>query len=198
MKWTFEQKLWQQGYALTAGIDEAGRGALAGPVVAAAVILPYGSYRYNDSKQLSKEKRESYAREIKTKALAWAVACASPREIDSINILQATHLAAHRALAKLKVTPQALVTDYLNLKTKLQLLAPSKADSQSYQVAAASILAKTSRDQIMITYAESYPQYGFQDHKGYGSSVHLAALDEFGVTDIHRLSYKPVAQRRLF
>ena len=198
MKWTFEQQLWQQGYALTAGIDEAGRGALAGPVVAAAVILPYGSYKYNDSKQLSKEKRESYALEIKTQALAWAVAWASPKEIDTMNILQATHLASQRALANLSMTPQALVTDYLKLKTNLQLIAPSKADSQSYQVAAASILAKTSRDKMMLSYAESYPQYGFQDHKGYGSSVHLAAIDEFGVTDIHRLSYKPVAQRRLF
>lgn len=198
MKWTFEQQLWQQGYSLTAGIDEAGRGALAGPVVAAAVILPYGTYKYNDSKQLSKEKRERFAFEIKKQALAWSVAWASPKEIDTINILQATHLASHRALVKLSLTPEALVTDFLKLKTNLTLLAPSKADSQSYQVAAASILAKTSRDQMMIEYAESYPQYGFQDHKGYGSSVHLAAIDKFGVTDIHRLSYKPVAQRRLF
>ncbi len=198
MKWIFEQQLWQQGYALTAGIDESGRGALAGPVVAAVVILAYGNYEYNDSKQISKEKRDVFARDIKTRALAWAVASASPQEIDNLNILQATHLASHRAIAKLSKVPQALVTDYLKLKTKLEILAPSKADSQSYQVAAASILAKTTRDQIMTDYAKKFPQYRFEDHKGYGSSVHLAAIDEFGVTDIHRLSYKPVAQRRLF
>jgi ribonuclease HII len=196
--WRFEQKLWQAGYALVAGIDEAGRGALAGPVVAAAVILPLASYPYKDSKTLSAKKRYDLAQDIKSQALAWAIGQASPAEIDKLNILQATHLAAQRALGQLELRPDALLTDYLKLEFAGIVLAPAKADALSSQVAAASILAKTSRDQIMINAALSYPEYLFERHKGYGAKAHLEAINSLGACPLHRRSFRPVLQAKLF
>lgn len=196
--WNLEEYLWKKGYALVAGIDEAGRGALAGPVVAAAVILPKASYCYRDSKTLSKTQRENLAEDIKKVALAWAIAEASPVDIDNYNILQATHLAAKRALKLLKPEPLALVTDYLRLEVKQVVLAPAKADALSFQVAAASILAKTARDKLMLQCADLYPHYGFAQNKGYGSKEHLAALEAYGPCPLHRKSFKPVLQKRLF
>ena len=198
MNWKFEEQLWNAGYNLVAGVDEAGRGALAGPVVASVVILPKTNYPYDDSKVLTLKQREQFSREIKRRALAWATGFASAEEIDALNILKATHLAAKRALDQLGMVPHALVTDYLKLDYANPVLAPPKADSLSSQVAAASILAKTTRDQIMIKLDAKYPAYGFSKHKGYGSAVHLEALDQHGPCVEHRKTFKPVAQGRLF
>ena len=196
--WQLESLLWSRGYHLVAGVDEAGRGALAGPVAAAAVILPYGEYPFNDSKALNAEVRELLAAEVKRVALAWGLGWASAQEIDDINVLAATKLAARRAVNRLELKPTALVTDYLKLGAPWPTLAVAKGDQRSLQVAAASLLAKTERDQLMRRYARAYPQYGFAGHKGYGAPRHLVALDQHGPCPIHRLSYKPVAQRRLF
>lgn len=194
--WGLEQSLWACGYARVAGIDEAGRGALAGPVVAAAVLLPYGAYPFDDSKKLSPEVRERLACEVKRCALAWGVGAASAAEIDAFNVLGATHLAAQRALAVLlrQTVIDALVTDYLKLSFSGPVSAPPRADALSVQVAAASILAKTTRDRLMVTLAGLEPRYGFASHKGYGAPVHLRALAEHGPTAQHRLSFAPVAR----
>lgn len=196
--WTLETQLWQRGYAPVAGIDEAGRGALAGPVVAAAVILPVGDYAFRDSKTLSAGARATLADEVKRCALAWGIGLATAQEIDSINVLQATHLAAKRALEDLGLAPSALVTDYLWLNVPYPVIAVAKGDSRSLQIAAASLLAKTHRDTLMQVYADNYPGYGFEKNKGYGAPLHLNALDKHGPCDLHRRSFRPVAQRRLF
>lgn len=192
--WHLEQQHYANGLTLIAGIDEAGRGALAGPVAVAAVILPldWKPRCYRDSKTLNAEKRKQLALEIQAEALAWAVELGSASEIDQFNILRATHRAAARALGRLSVQPQALITDYLKLETKLPILHPPKADQNSYSVAAASILAKTARDVYMVVLAEQHPKYGFEQHKGYGSSQHLAALAQFGALSEHRRSFAPV------
>ncbi len=200
--WKLETVLWQLGYTLIAGVDEAGRGALAGPVVAAAVVLPKKTWPFRDSKVVSKQKRDEWASQIKDQALAWAVGLADASEVDTLNVLKATHLAAYRALEQIDlhvldlVTDLALVTDFLKLESYPYYAVP-KADARSFQVAAASILAKTTRDDLMCKYASTYPNYGFEVHKGYGSPDHLQALDTFGPCTIHRKSYKPVGQRRL-
>jgi ribonuclease HII len=198
--WSLESSLFRQGYSPTAGVDEAGRGALAGPVVAAAVVLPKQDFPFRDSKTLSAQQREAMARDIKTIALAFGIGEASAEEVDKFNVLKATHLAAKRALTQItsKLEINGLVTDFLKLEFPRPVIAVPKGDSRSLQIAAASILAKTTRDALMIQYAEIYPQYGFERHKGYGSPVHLAALEQHGLCPIHRRSYKPVAQASLF
>ena len=196
MMWNLETQHWANGFKFVAGIDEAGRGALAGPVCVAAVILPPDQKPrlYRDSKTLSATKRHALALEIKEEALAWAIEFAPASEVDKYNVLRATHRAATRAIAQLNPTPDALITDYLKLTTELALLAPAKADSSSYSVAAASILAKTARDEYMLELGKQHPTYGFQAHKGYGSSQHLKALEQYGVIFEHRRSYAPVAR----
>ena len=196
--WWLERDLWLRGYSPVAGVDEAGRGALAGPVVAAAVILPHGTFAYDDSKKLSAVVRAALAEDIKLKALAWAVGMASAQEVDTLNVLWATHLAARRAVAQLELRPAALVTDYLKLAVSYPVTAVPKADARSFQVAAASILAKTTRDALMAEYAHDYPHYGFEGHKGYSAPRHLAALSQHGPCDLHRRSFRPVAQAPLF
>jgi ribonuclease HII len=193
--WQLEQQHLTHGYRLIAGIDEAGRGALAGPVAVAAVILPldFLPRSYRDSKTLSPEKRTKLALKIKSEAVAWAVEFASAAEVDEYNVLRATHRAAVRALARLETSPEALITDYLTLETRLPILHPPKADSCSYSVAAASILAKTARDAYMLALGKQHPEYGFEQHKGYGASQHLLALEQFGVLPEHRRSFSPVA-----
>ena len=192
--WAFEREHWRRGYFRVAGVDEAGRGAWAGPVTVAAVILPglAQDYPFRDSKQLTGTQREDYAAEVRRVAVAYAVEHAFPDEIDRLNILGATHAAAARALARLSVAPQALITDYLKLRTDLPLLAPPKADALSYSVAAASLLAKTERDALMLELDRQYPDYGFAAHKGYGAPAHRAALQELGVSPVHRRSYAPI------
>lgn len=192
--WAFEREHWRRGHFRVAGVDEAGRGAWAGPVTVAAVILPglAQDYPFRDSKQLSAAQREEYAAEVRRVALAYAVEHAWPDEIDELNILGATHAAAARALAQLSPPPQALITDYLKLRTDLPLLAPPKADALSYSVAAASLLAKTERDRLMTELDSQYPSYGFAAHKGYGAPTHRAALEERGVSPVHRRSFAPI------
>ncbi len=192
--WSYEREHWRRGYFRVAGVDEAGRGAWAGPVTVAAVILPgtAAEYPFRDSKQLSAAQREAFAAQVREVAVSWAVEHAWPDEIDRLNILGATHAAAARALARLDPPPQALVTDYLKLRTDLPLTAPPKADALSYSVAAASLLAKTERDRLMLELDAQHPGYGFAGHKGYGAPAHRAALRDLGVSEAHRRSFAPI------
>ena len=180
---------------LVCGVDEAGRGPLAGPVSAAAVILdparPIAGLA--DSKKLSEKQRDKLAPLIRAQALAWCVAYAEPHEIDQLNILQATLLAMKRAVDGLSVRPQQVLVDGLYCPdTGLPSEAIVKGDSKVAAISAASILAKTARDAIMLEMHARYPQYGFDGHKGYPTAVHLEALRRHGVSDIHRRSFKPV------
>ena len=182
---------------LACGVDEAGRGPLAGPVVAAAVILDPARpiEGLNDSKKLSAKRREILAVEIRSKALAWAIAEASVEEIDRINILQASLLAMQRAVDALGVQPSQALIDGNRCP---QLACPAQAiiggDGLVASIAAASILAKTYRDAGMLELHAVYPQYGFDRHMGYPTAAHLAALREHGVSPVHRRSYAPVAK----
>ncbi|MBW8077989.1 MAG: ribonuclease HII [Gallionella sp.] len=180
---------------LACGVDEAGRGPLAGPVSAAAVILdparPIAGLA--DSKKLSEKQRDLLAPLIRERALAWAVAYASVAEIDQLNILQATLLAMRRAVWALPVQPQQVLVDGLYCpQTGIPSQAIVKGDSKVAAISAASILAKTARDELMLGLHEHYPQYGFAAHKGYPTAAHLAALRLHGVSDVHRRSFKPV------
>jgi len=198
--WSLEDVLIARGYKSVAGIDEAGRGALAGPVVVGVVSLARGRYEFRDSKTLSFAQRQKMAKEIKEVAQAWSIAQASAKEVDELNVLAATHLAAKRALQDFekKLALDAVVTDYLKLKITQQVLAPAKADSRSFQVAAASIIAKDYRDNLMIAMSKKYPEYGFENNKGYGTLEHKTALAKYGPCPIHRYSFKPVNQPGLF
>ena len=178
--------------ALICGIDEAGRGPLAGPVVAGAAVLPKDCtiLYLNDSKKLSEKRREELFGEIKEKVVAWSVGMASPERIDEINILQATYEAMRSAVAGLSVTPDLLLNDAVTIPGILTRQVPIiKGDAKSVSIAAASILAKVTRDHMMIEYDRLYPEYGFAKHKGYGTAAHIAALKEFGPTPIHRRTF---------
>jgi ribonuclease HII len=182
-------------HLICCGVDEAGRGPLAGPVSAAAVILnparPIAGLA--DSKKLSEKKRDLLAPQIREHARAWAVAYASVEEIDELNILQATLLAMRRAVLALSVTPEYVLVDGLFCPdTGIQSEAIVQGDSKVAAISAASILAKTARDTLMLELHEQYPLYGFAGHKGYGTAAHLAALREHGACAIHRRSFKPV------
>lgn len=197
--WELEERLWRAAVRTVAGVDEAGRGALAGPVVAAAVILkPAKAYPFRDSKRVTAKEREELALQVKSEAVAYATGIASALEVDTLNVLQATKLAALRALEALKTEPDGLVTDYLKLGTPLKELAVARADNLSYQVAAASILAKTTRDHIMIELDGVHPGYGFVRNKGYGVPEHLEAIARLGACPEHRATFGPVAARALF
>jgi ribonuclease HII len=181
--------------ALTCGVDEAGRGPLAGPVSAAAVILdelnPIPGL--NDSKKISERKRDLLAPLIRERALAWSVAYATVEEIDELNILQATLLAMRRAVLALPIQPQLVLVDGLYCpQTGIPSEAIIKGDSKVAAISAASILAKTGRDALMLQLHELYPCYGFAIHKGYPTAAHLLALREHGVSEVHRRSFKPV------
>ena len=180
---------------LLAGVDEAGRGPLAGPVVAAAVILDdlQPILGLNDSKKLSERKRQYLALEIKAKALCFSIAQASVEEIDEMNILQATLLAMRRAVAGLRLKPVKALIDG-NRIPKLDVIAEAivQGDAKVACISAASILAKTTRDEWMLAMHQQYPQYQFAAHKGYGTAVHLAALRAHGASPIHRKSFRPV------
>jgi ribonuclease HII len=200
--WSLEVELWADGYRLVAGIDEAGRGALAGPVVAAAVVLPVTSHPFVDSKTVAAPVREHLAALVRERAIAWALGEASAAEVDRVNVLAATKLAAERALRALVLRPDAVVTDYLPLD--LARLAawggprgqrtPARADGRSLQVAAASLLAKTHRDALMCAAAVRWPGYAFEHNKGYGAPVHLRALALRGPCPWHRLTFRPVGR----
>ena len=188
----------ESGYlnqALVCGVDEAGRGPLAGPVCAAAVILNDANPvpGLNDSKKLTERQREKLAPLIRERALAFAVAYASVEEIDEHNILQATLLAMQRAVLALSLAPQLVLVDGLYCpRTGIPSQAIVKGDSKVSAISAASILAKTSRDALMLQLHEQYPHYGFSIHKGYPTAAHMAALREHGACAVHRKSFKPV------
>jgi len=182
---------------LVCGVDEAGRGPLAGPVSAAAVILDIGNPIAGlvDSKKLSEKKRDLLAPIIRERAMAWSVAYASVEEIDELNILQATLLAMRRAVESLSVSPQQVLVDGLYCPdTGIPSQAIIKGDSKVVEISAASILAKTARDELMVELHDQYPHYGFAVHKGYPTVAHLAALREHGVSDVHRKSFRPVRE----
>ncbi len=179
-------------YTYICGIDEVGRGPLAGPVVAGAVILPKDCdiLYINDSKQLSEKKREELYEVITGEAVAWAVGYASPERIDEINILQATYEAMREAIGKLTPTPDLLLNDAVTIPgVKIRQVPIIKGDAKSISIGAASIVAKVTRDHLMEQYAEVFPEYDFASNKGYGSAAHIAALKKYGPTPIHRRSF---------
>ncbi len=190
--WEIEHSLFDKGYNVIAGVDEAGRGPLAGDVYAAAVILPPDICieGLNDSKKISEKKREKLFDEIKEVALGYAVATASVEEIDEFNIRNATYMAMNRAIEALEIKPDYVIVDgdcITNCNYPHECVV--KGDARSLSIAAASILAKVSRDRKMLELAEKYPEYGFEKHKGYGTKVHIEALKEFGASEIHRKTF---------
>lgn len=190
--WQFEDETVQKGYKLICGVDEAGRGPLAGPVCAAAVILPphIEIPGLNDSKKLTDKKRRELFPVICQHALAYGIAFSDEKEIDEINILQATFAAMKRAVDNLSVKPDYILVDG-NKLPDFQIPAQYvvKGDSLSASIAAASVLAKVTRDDLMLKMAEQYPQYGFDIHKGYGTKAHYEALTKYGTSPIHRLTF---------
>lgn len=198
---SFEQALWKEGFSLVGGIDEAGRGAWAGPVAAAVVVLPPDAglaatlAGVRDSKQMTPDQREYWAPEIKKTATAWGVGMASHLEIDALGIVNATRLAVARSLAQLDSQPQHLLVDFLALPDiQLPQTALVKGDARALSIACASVLAKTARDALLVELDPCYPGYGFERHKGYGTAYHRAALARLGPCPIHRLSFKPVSR----
>ena len=190
--WEIEDGFYAQGVKVICGVDEAGRGPLAGPVCAAAVILPEHIQipGLTDSKKLTDKKRRELFPVIKEQAVAYGIGMASQQEIDEINILQATFLAMQRALDALEVKPDlALIDGNREKDFGLPVKTVVKGDSLSANIAAASILAKVTRDDLMVQMAEEYPQYGFDIHKGYGTKAHYAALTEHGPSPIHRMTF---------
>ena len=190
--WEFERVKRQEGYKLICGVDEAGRGPLAGPVCAAAVILPDNVEipGLNDSKKLSDRKRRALYPTIKEIAIAYCIAFVDHKEIDDINILQATLLAMQRAIDGLSVKPDfALIDGNRQKDFGLPVQTIVKGDSRSASIAAASILAKVTRDDVMDQMAREYPGYGFEIHKGYGTKAHYQALGELGPCQIHRMTF---------
>ena len=190
--WDIEDSYFSKGITTICGVDEAGRGPLAGPVCAAAVILPphLEIPGLNDSKKLSDKRRRELMPVIKEQALAYGIGFASHEEIDEINILQATFLAMERALAQLEVRPDLALIDGNRQKDfGLPVQTVIQGDNLSANIAAASVLAKVTRDDLMLEMAEKYPQYGFEIHKGYGTKRHYEALREFGPSPIHRMTF---------
>jgi ribonuclease HII len=198
-----EMALLAQGHRFVAGLDEAGRGAWAGPVVAAAVVLPLDQSDLEhiltgvrDSKQLSPAAREELLIGIRQTALGIGVGVSAPAVVDRDGVLPATRRAMRQALARLSPQPECLIVDHLQLRTvPLPQIAFPKADARSLSVAAASIVAKVTRDRLMVLLNERYPGYGFARHKGYGTAVHRAALADLGPTPIHRMSFAPLRAR---
>jgi ribonuclease HII len=197
-----EWALWEKGHEVVAGIDEVGRGPLAGPVIAAAVVflpgqLPIEGLR--DSKLLTRRQRERLESEVRSHALAWSIGAASVKEIDRLNIRRATALAMRRALTRLPFLPDHVLIDGNPVP---ELGSPHEAivkgDRFCQSIAAASVLAKCLRDDLMTSLAKRYPQFSWEKNKGYGTAAHMKALDEFGPTEHHRKTFSPVAQGRLF
>lgn len=210
-RFEFERVLWTQGVARVAGVDEAGRGPLAGPVVAAAAILPSkwaesGLPRelegLNDSKQLTANQREKFFAFITSRGeIEFGIAEVDAALIDEINILQATHRAMNDALAKLRPAPEHALVDGRPVTTmRVPQTAIVKGDARSYSIAAASVLAKVTRDRLMLEFDRQWPKYGFAEHKGYGTAQHLAVIAAHGPCPIHRRSFAPLkpVQRELF
>ena len=192
----YEEKVRSEGFQLIAGIDEVGRGPLAGPVVAAAVILPSDFYLtgINDSKQLSEKKRLEYNERIRKEAIAVSVAMIDAVEIDEINIYQATKKAMKTAIACLKPGPDFLLIDAMKLETPYPSESIIKGDAKSVSIAAASIVAKTARDQLMKELSVVYPEYGFEHNMGYGTKEHIQAVQQYGITPCHRKTFAPIKE----
>jgi ribonuclease HII len=192
----YENKYIKMGHRYIAGVDEAGRGPLAGPVVIAAVILPnnYNNDLINDSKKLTQKQRSELYGEIIKNALAYKIVTIDEATIDKINIYQASKLGMINAIKALKHPLDLVLTDAMPIgELKVEVVSLIKGDSKSISIAAASILAKVTRDELMNNLHKIYPQYGFDKHKGYPTKAHLAAIEKYGITKYHRLSYKPVA-----
>ena len=190
--WKIEQAHFEKGVKIICGVDEAGRGPLAGPVCAAAVVLPPNAEipGLNDSKKLSDKKRRELYPVIKEKAIAYGIAFADHSEIDEINILQATYLAMERAISQLSVKPDLALIDGNRAKDfGIPVETVVHGDSLSASIAAASVLAKVTRDDYMLQMAEQYPGYAFEIHKGYGTKAHYAALTQYGPCPIHRMTF---------
>lgn len=193
-RFTFETQQWTQGLSHVAGVDEVGRGPLAGPVVAAAVILPHDFAELDviDSKQLSEKMRDRLFDKIIAQAVSIGIGIVDATVIDQINIYEAARLAMTKAVAELAPTPDYLLLDAMTLPTDVPQQSLIKGDARSNSIAAASIVAKVTRDRLMADYDRQYPGYGFAQHAGYGTKAHLAALVAQGVTPIHRRSFAPV------
>ncbi|MBQ1609579.1 MAG: ribonuclease HII [Elusimicrobia bacterium] len=197
----FDKDFYNKGLQFVSGVDEAGRGPLAGPVVAAAVILPKDIFidGVNDSKKLTEKKRKVLFEEIKQKAFSYGIGIVDAKTIDEINILQATFLAMRKALEQLSVKPELVLIDgnhtIPNLQNKQQAIV--SGDAKSACIACASILAKVTRDSIMLEYAKQYPQYNFEKHKGYGTKAHLEAIQKYGPCPIHRMTFAPLNSKQL-
>lgn len=190
---SYENKAKQNGFKYVCGVDEAGRGPLAGPVCAAAVILPEGCEieGLNDSKKISEKKREQLYDIIIEKAVAYSIAYGTLEEIEQYNILEATYLAMNRAIEGLSVKADFALIDGNRVPRNITVPCETviKGDGKSYSIAAASILAKVTRDRLLLEYDEKYPQYGFANHKGYGTKAHYEAIAQHGVCEVHRLSF---------
>ena len=196
--WTLEQEIYDEGYSLICGVDEAGRGPLAGPVCAAGVILPRGLEisGLNDSKKLSEKKREELFDLITDKAVSFGIAFAEVEEIEKLNILNATFLAMNRAIEQLSPKPElALIDGNRSTGIRFPNRCIVKGDARCADIAAASVLAKVTRDRYMLKMAEAFPQYHFEQHKGYGTKLHYEALDAYGPSPIHRMSFLRKWQR---
>ncbi|MBO4572504.1 MAG: ribonuclease HII [Clostridia bacterium] len=192
-KLIYERELISCGYKLIAGMDEVGRGPLCGPVVCAAVIMPLEESELidgiDDSKKVSEKKRLVLSEKIKEKAIAYSICEVSPEVIDEINILNATKLCMQNCIKTISVRPDALLVDAVKADFGVYTRSIIKGDALSYVIGAASILAKVYRDSLMEKYAEIYPQYGFEKHKGYGTKAHIDAIKEFGPCPIHRKTF---------
>ncbi|MGD0868453.1 MAG: ribonuclease HII [Bryobacteraceae bacterium] len=197
---TLERELRARGFRAVAGVDEVGRGSLFGPVVAAAVVLsPDRPIRgLNDSKQLEADRREVLAERIRERAVAWAIAAVDAATIDSINIYQASRLAMRKAVSRLAPAPDFLLVDAVSIDLPLPQRALIKGDARCHAIAAASIIAKVYRDACMRAWDAVFPAYGLASHKGYCTTGHCRAIQEFGPTPLHRLSFEPVRARSLF
>lgn len=193
MDWLlYENEKYNEGYKIICGVDEAGRGPLAGPVYAAAVVLEKGQTieGVNDSKKLSEKKRELLFNKIINECKDYSIGTASEKEIDELNILQATFLAMKRAVDGLSVKPDCALVDGNQIPNlDCDVTTVVKGDAKSESIAAASILAKVSRDRYMLEMAEKYPQYGFEKHKGYGTKLHYEMIEKYGICDIHRKTF---------
>ncbi len=188
----YENNLTQKGYNLIAGIDEVGRGPLAGPVCCACVIMPLDDIieGVDDSKKISEKKREKLYDEIIAKAICYSVMFVDEKTIDEINILEATKLCMKNAIESMEIKPDIVLVDAVKgLDVTVPTLPIIHGDALSYNIAAASIIAKVTRDRLMISLAEKYPEYGFEKHKGYGTKAHIDAIKKYGVLDIHRKSF---------
>ncbi|MEH7387054.1 ribonuclease HII [Bacillus sp. JJ1521] len=192
----YEQALFKNGFTYIAGVDEVGRGPLAGPVVAAAVILPQDAYLpgLNDSKKLSEQKREELFQQINASAISIGIGIIPSNVIDNVNIYQATKQAMKKAILGLSIKPDHLLVDAMEIPIDISQTSIIKGDANSVSIAASSIIAKVTRDRLMVRLSHEYPQYGFEKHMGYGTAYHLEALKKHGVTSEHRRSFAPVRE----